>query len=54
MAINFDVWFAMRERKIPKQHLREIVWADFKGQGLSKSETPATYDAALLRYGIQL
>lgn len=54
MTLDFDVWFAMREKKIPAQHLKEIVWADFKGQGLSKQELAATYDAAMLRYGVKL
>lgn len=53
-TVEFNVWFAMREKKIPVQHLREIVWADFKGQGLSAKETLDTYDAAMLRYGIRL
>lgn len=54
MTVDFDVWFAMREKKIPSQHLREIIWADFKGQGLSKKATIADFDAALLRYGVKL
>lgn len=54
MTIDFNVWFAMREKRIPAQHLREIIWADFKGQGLSKSEELATFDAALVKYGINL
>jgi len=53
-TVNFDVWFAMREKKIPAQHLREIIWADFRGQGLSKRETVATFDTALAKYGIKL
>lgn len=54
MTIDFNVWYAMREKKIPAQHLREIIWADFKGQGLSNKETLATYDAALAKYGVKL
>lgn len=53
-TVGFDVWFAMREKKIPSQHLREIIWADFKGQGLSNRETLAVYDAALAKYGVKL
>lgn len=52
--IEFNVWFAMREKKIPPQHMREIIWADFKGRGLKPKETLATYDAALLKYGLKL
>ncbi len=53
-TVSFDVWFAMREKKIPAQHLREIIWADFRGRGLSKKDTVAAYDAALAAYGIKL
>lgn len=52
--VDFNVWFAMREKKIPGQHLREIIWADFKGQGLSGREELAVYDTALTKYGIKL
>ena len=54
MTVDFNVWFAMREKKIPSQHLREIIWADFKGRGLSKKELLATYDDALVKYGVTL
>jgi hypothetical protein len=54
MPVEFNVWYAMREKKIPAQHLREIIWADFKGQGLSKRETVAAYDAGLAKYGVKL
>ena len=53
-AVSFEVWFAMREKKVPAQHLREIIWADFRGRGLSKKETVDTYDAALAEYGVKL
>ncbi len=53
-TVSFDVWYAMREKKIPPQHLREIIWADFRGQGLSKRETVATFDTALAKYGVKL
>ena len=53
-VVAFNVWFAMREKKIPARHLREILWADLKGQGLSNDETVATFDAALAKYGVTL
>ncbi len=53
-TVEFNVWFAMREKRIPTQHLREIIWADFRGQGLSLRETVATFDAALTKYGVKL
>jgi hypothetical protein len=49
--VDFNVWFAMREKSIPKQHLKEIIWADFRGQGLSAREELATFDQALVSYG---
>ncbi len=53
-TVAFNVWFAMREKKIPARHLREIILADFKGQGVSGNETIAAFDKALARYGIKL
>ena len=53
-TVAFNVWFAMREKKIPARHLREIIWADFKSQGLSTDETVAAFDGALARYGVKL
>lgn len=52
--VDFNVWFAMRAKKIPGQHLREVIWADFKGRGLTSKETLSTYDDALRRYGVEL
>lgn len=53
-TVEFNVWFVMREKKIPPQHLREIIKADFEGQGLSKFATIEAFDRALLKYGIKL
>lgn len=52
--VAFNVWYAMREKRIPARHMREIIWADFQGQGLSKNETVETFDAALVKYGVAL
>jgi len=52
--IDFNVWFAMREKKIPSQHLREIIWADFRSRGLSAKETLESYDKAIKAYGLKL
>ena len=52
--VDFNVWFAMREKRIPPQHLREIIWADFQGQGLTRKQTVTVFDAALRKYGIEL
>lgn len=51
---DFNVWYTLREKRIPAQHLREIVWADFQARGLTKFETLETYDAALASYGVRL
>jgi hypothetical protein len=52
--IEFDVWFAMRSPRIPVQHHKEIIWADFKGRGLSRLETLKVFDEALRKYGVKL
>lgn len=52
--VDFNVWFAMREKRIPKQHLKEIIWADFRGQGMAGKESLEDYDDALATYGIKL
>lgn len=52
--INFDVWWNLRKDLIPRQHTKDIIMADFKGRGLTTEETMATFDAALLKYGIKL
>jgi hypothetical protein len=52
--IEFDAWFAIREHRIPKQHRKEIIKADFKARGLRDAEQVADYDAALEKYGVKL
>jgi hypothetical protein len=52
--VEFNVWFAMREKRIPPQHLREILWADFKARGLGIRESIADFDKALELYGVKL
>lgn len=52
--VDFDAWFAMREKKIPIQHRKEIIKADFKGRGLKMFEEVAVYDEALKKYGVIL
>ena len=53
-TVEFKVWFAMCAKRIPPQHLAEILWADFKARGLSLRETAGAYDAALVAYGVKL
>lgn len=52
--VDFAVWFVMRERRIPSNHHKEIIWADFKARGLEAKATVEDYDAALALYGIKL
>jgi hypothetical protein len=52
-TLEFDVWLAMRKSKIPAQHHREILLADFRARGLSLRETEQAYDDALAAYGIR-
>lgn len=52
--VDFDGWWATRRSKIPEHHRKEIIRADFKGRGLSDSETMEDFDAALKLYGLKL
>ena len=52
--VDFEVWFAMREPQIPRHHYKEILRADFNGQGLGLCESVQDFDAALNTYGVKL
>jgi hypothetical protein len=52
--VSFDSWYHQRKVKIPKQHMKEILWADFRARGLKKEASIAEYDKALKLYGIKL
>lgn len=52
--VEFIEWYALRKSQIPSHHHKEILQADFKGQGLRDKETVAAFDKALLRYGVKL
>lgn len=52
--IDFDGWWASRATKIPAQHHKEIIKADFRGRGLSSKESMEVFDAALDKYGVKL
>lgn len=51
--VEFDAWYASRKARIPRQHSKEVLWADFKAQGLKKLETMHKFDAALIKYGVK-
>lgn len=53
-VVEFDVWFNMRSSIIPGRHMKEIIFADFKGRGLGDKALVAEYDQALQNYGIKL
>jgi hypothetical protein len=50
--VDFDAWWAMNEKKIPLQHRKEIVLADFRARGLSLKEPTQAYNNALKKYGL--
>jgi hypothetical protein len=52
--MKFEVWYAYREKLIPKHHYKEILKADFKAQGTADPATIAEFDKALKRYGVTL
>ena len=52
--VDFDAWFSMRGPKIPPQHHKEILKADFKGRGLGQCESLEDFDTALKKYGVKL
>lgn len=52
--VEFDAWYASRASRIPSQHHKEILWADFKARGLKKMALMNEYDEALKKYGVQL
>ncbi len=54
LKIAFDAWWAMNEKKIPPQHHKEIIWADFRSRGLTKMETKQSYNEAINKYGLKL
>ena len=54
VKVSFDSWYHQRKGKIPKQHLKEIIAADFKSRGLKGEATMEEFDKALKLYGIKL
>jgi hypothetical protein len=52
--VEFNAWFASRSKKIPAQHHREVLKADFKARGLGAMASMEDFDQALRKYGIKL
>jgi len=52
--INFDSWYHQRKDRIPKQHMKEILKADFLARGIIGEATLEEFDKALELYGVKL
>lgn len=52
--VSFDAWWAMTNKKLPPQHRKEVVLADFNSRGLSKNESIGSFNQALEQYGVKL
>jgi len=50
-VVSFDAWFF--SKKLPKQHAKEIIWADFKARGAEPFETKEKYNEYLALYGVK-
>lgn len=52
--ISYDQWWMTVNRKVKlRQHMKEVLLADFKARGASKMETEAKYDEFLRIFGYQ-
>ncbi len=51
---EFDVWWVLRQDKIPGHHMKEVIRADMMARGLSDKESLEDFDVALKQYGIKL
>lgn len=52
--VSFSSWYHQRKASIPKQHLKEVIWADMVARGLKEMATMKEYDKALELYGVKL
>lgn len=50
---EFDVWWVLRQSKIPAHHMKEVIKADMRARGVSDKETLECFDKALKDYGIK-
>ena len=52
--VEFDYWWALRKDQLGQPaHIKEIVWADMKGRGLSKEESLDSWDKAARIFGLK-
>jgi hypothetical protein len=50
--VSFDAWWMVASKRLNlKGWLKEIIWADFKGRGLSEKETIQRYEEGLKLFG---
>ena len=54
IKMSFNSWYHQRKQSIPKQHLKEILWADFDARGIKEQSTVDEFDRALALYGVKL
>lgn len=53
--ISYDQWWMLaNKKKAFRPHLKEVIYADFKGRGLTKSETAERYYEALRKFGYEI
>jgi len=51
--VSFDHWWIVSNKRLQlRQHMKEILWADFKARGLKKEESSGKYDEALKLFGL--
>lgn len=53
-VVSYDSWYHQRKHKIPKQHTKEVIWADLAARGAKSSATVEEFDKALELYGVKL
>lgn len=53
-VVSYNSWYHQRKHKIPKQHVKEVIWADFVARGVKDLATVEEFDKALELYGVKL
>ena len=53
-TISYNSWYHQRKTSIPKQHLKEVIWADMSARGIKTESTVEEFDKALELYGVTL
>jgi hypothetical protein len=51
--LSFDEWWIrLQKQKLLRQHMKEIIWADFNARGLGREELATKYDEGLRLFGL--